>query len=300
MLDTKHTEEVVATYQQILAESAVEARFIEIGSGRRIHLIESGTGPPLVILHGTGGAAYTTLPFIEPLKGVRAIALDLPGNGLSDPIEVGRKSYHDFAVEILDQVLDALELNQISLAGASGGGLWSIWYALTRPERVERLILLTGIPALPGTSAPLPLRLMGTPIIGDIIARLPANEKTIINIMGVVGEKRTIVDYPHIIEALAAANNDPVASKANQAEMSAIVNLFGWKSEMKIGKAELGRLAMPTLLIWGERDPVGGAEVARAVHESVPDSRLELLPAGHAPWLGHPERTAELISEFVR
>jgi pimeloyl-ACP methyl ester carboxylesterase len=58
-------------------------------------------------------------------------------------------------------------------------------------------------------------------------------------------------------------------------------------------------LAVPTLLIWGDHDPVGAVEVAQAVAGLIPDAQLELLPAGHVPWLGDPDRVAELLSRFV-
>jgi pimeloyl-ACP methyl ester carboxylesterase len=56
----------------------------------------------------------------------------------------------------------------------------------------------------------------------------------------------------------------------------------------------------PTLLIWGDADPIGTPEVGRGAAEAIPDARLEVLPAGHSPWLAQPDRTAELVSEFVR
>jgi pimeloyl-ACP methyl ester carboxylesterase len=59
-------------------------------------------------------------------------------------------------------------------------------------------------------------------------------------------------------------------------------------------------LTVPTLLIWDEHDPLGGAEVAHAAAATIPDAQLELLPAGYGPWLRHPERVARAISDFVR
>jgi pimeloyl-ACP methyl ester carboxylesterase len=54
------------------------------------------------------------------------------------------------------------------------------------------------------------------------------------------------------------------------------------------------------LLIWGDHDPVGGVDVAQATASLIPDAQLEVLPAGHVPYLGHPQRVADLVSEFVR
>jgi pimeloyl-ACP methyl ester carboxylesterase len=63
---------------------------------------------------------------------------------------------------------------------------------------------------------------------------------------------------------------------------------------------ELRELAVPALLIWGDHDPVGGTDAARLMADAIPVARLEILLAGHAPWLGHPARTASLVSEFLR
>ena len=56
---------------------------------------------------------------------------------------------------------------------------------------------------------------------------------------------------------------------------------------------------MPVLMIWGEHDPIGGVDVARAVSKAIPNCVLELLPTGHVPWLGYPEKAAKLMSDFV-
>lgn len=295
----RHPVEVVSIYERILKESSVQGKFIDVGAGHKIHVIEAGTGPPLVYLHGGGAAAHTFLPVLEYLEGVRTIVPDRPGYGLSDPVNLRHKSYRDMAVEVTGQILDALGVDQISLAGSSGGGVWAIWYALAHPERVHRLVLLGSAPLLPGTHAQLALRLMATPIIGDIMARIPANEKTVVQMMGMMGEKDTIVKYPKMIEALAASNNDPLASKASRTEFSAFLNLLGFRPNMKIRTDDLAKLKMPTLVIWGEHDPVGGVDVARAVSKAIPNSVLELLPAGHVPYLGYPEKTAKLILDFM-
>jgi pimeloyl-ACP methyl ester carboxylesterase len=54
------------------------------------------------------------------------------------------------------------------------------------------------------------------------------------------------------------------------------------------------------LVIWGDHDPVGTAEAAQQTASLIPNAQLEVVPAGHVPWLGHPERVAVLLSRFVR
>jgi pimeloyl-ACP methyl ester carboxylesterase len=115
-----------------------------------------------VLLHGTGNPAGFFLPLLNELHGVRAIAPDRPGVGLSDPIDLPRDRYRESVVAWLDRLLDTLELDTTALLGHSGGGVWALWYALAHPDRVERLVLL-GVPTLPKTRCPLPIRMVGTP-----------------------------------------------------------------------------------------------------------------------------------------
>ena len=68
---------------------------------------------------------------------------------------------------------------------------------------------------------------------------------------------------------------------------------------MRFSHEDLRRLGVPTLMIWGDRDPVVPLAQARAVAAEIPDARLEVLPAGHVPQLGHPDRVAALLEEFA-
>lgn len=105
---------------------------------------------------------------------------------------------------------------------------------------------------------------------------------------------------PDLIEALVAAGNDPIASAADLAELRAIISPFGFRGSMRVRADELRRLTVPTLLVWGDHDPVGAVEVAQATARLVRELELEVLPAGHAVWLGDPRRVSELLSRFVR
>jgi pimeloyl-ACP methyl ester carboxylesterase len=296
-----HPDAVVAIHERVLAGSSAQGRHIEVAPGRQVHVIETGGGPPLVLLHGSGPTALLFLPLLERLSGLRAIAVDRPGFGLSDPVDLPRERYRDAAVECLDGVLDALGLDETALLGNSMGGTWALWHALAHPERLRRLVLLGAPPLLPGTRVPPPLRVVATPKVGEFLSRkMPSTPKTVVQNMGGMGEKDTIVNYPDQIEALVAAGHDPLASHVSLAELRAAISPFGFRPALMMQPEELRQLTVPTLLIWGEHDPVGGAEVARATADTIPGAQLELLPAGHGPWLGHPDRTAALIAKFVR
>jgi pimeloyl-ACP methyl ester carboxylesterase len=277
------------------------SRHIEVRSGRRVHVIEAGEGPPVVFLHGSSTSSLSLLPVLERLEGVRAIAVDRPGFGLSESVRVPHERLRDAAVEFLDEVLDELGLQTPALAGNSMGGTWALWYALARPERVRRVVLLGSAPLLPGTRPPLPLRVNATPLVGDLLPRVvKPNRKLVVRLMASMGERDTIVRYPELIESVVAAARDPVASAANLAELRAIISPIGVRPSARMNPDELRRLTVPTLLIWGDHDPVGSAGVARETARLMPRAQLELLPAGHVPYLGHPQRVAELLTTFIR
>jgi pimeloyl-ACP methyl ester carboxylesterase len=300
-----HSAEIRQVYERLLAGAPVRSRHVEVGAGGRVHLLEQGAGPPVVLLHGTGNPAGFLLPLLHELHGVRAIAPDRPGVGLSDPADLPAARYRERAVAWLDRLLDALELDATTLLGHSGGGVWALWYALAHPDRVRRLVLL-GVPTLPKTRCPLPIRVVGTPGLGRLLARLaPPSPASVLRLASAVGEQGTLASHPDLVDLLVAAGRDPVTDRAAMAEFRALISPFalvspsGFRRRARVRRDELRRLAMPTLLVWGERDPVGSVPVARAVTELIPDARLEVLPTGHGPWLGQPIRTAATVADFI-
>jgi pimeloyl-ACP methyl ester carboxylesterase len=279
---------------------AEPGRHVQLGSGRRVQVVEAGDGTPVLFLHGSGTDARSLFPLLPHLDGVRAIAVDRPGFGLSDPVRVPRDRFRAAAVAFVDEVLDALGLERPALAGNSMGGTWALWYALARPGRVRRLVLVGSAPLLPGTHAPAPLRLMATPVVGSLLSRVKPNAKAVVRLLSAMGEKETIVRHPALVEALVAAGNDPVATAVNRAELRAVLGPLGFRRPACLRPEELRRVRAPALLIWGDRDPVATVEAARITADLIPQAELAVLTGGHVPYLGNPERTAELLSGFVR
>jgi pimeloyl-ACP methyl ester carboxylesterase len=114
-----------------------------------------------------------------------------------------------------------------------------------------------------------------------------------------MGEGNTIVNYPHQIDALVAASQDPVASMANLDELQALISPEGWQPSIETRVSELEGLKPSTLVVWGNHDPLGGTDAARHAASSIPDAQLEMLDSGHAPWLSHPDQVANLVSTFI-
>lgn len=298
MPSTDHSPAVRRAHEQMLAGSRLTSRFLHLPSGARVHLVESGDGEPMLLLHGTTTSSLSHVPFLPELEGVRAINVDRAGHGLSDPMPLD--PYREGAVRFIDEVADALGLDTFVLAGASMGGTCALWYALARPMRVRSLALLGASPLLPGTQPPMPIRALATPVIGELVSRLlRPTEANVVRFMRSMGEAETIVRHPALLSALAAAAGDPLGTRADRQEVRAIASPGGFRDEMRFTPAELGSLDIPVLLVWGADDPLGGADVARRVCELIPRAQLELLPTGHVPWLADPGRVATLLSRFA-
>jgi pimeloyl-ACP methyl ester carboxylesterase len=201
----------------------------------------------------------------------------------------------------VDEVFDNLGLDSAVLVGASGGGAWAIWYALDRPERVRGLVMLGSVPLLPGARIPMGIRLMATPPLGNVLGRtVRPGRRMLLHLMSSMGEGETILRHPALFDSLLDAARDPVATAANVEEFQALISPFGIRSAIRIRPEDLRRVTVPTLMIWGDHDPVVSVADAKATAESIPDARLEVLTAGHVPQLGNPNRVAELLEEFAR
>lgn len=294
-----HPPEVVAAHEQALDGSGFHSRFIEALPGERVHILEGGEGAPLVMLHGSGPSSLLFLPLLERLTGVRAIAVDRPGFGLSDPHAWPSTSRRENAVEWVGSLLDDLDLKEAALLGNSAGGTWALWFALAHPDKVSRLILLGAPPTLSVNQPPAPLRGMASIDPASPPSMPPPSRETVIQSMGGMGEGTTIVAFPYQIEALVAAGRDPVASMANIDELQALISPEGWQPSVETTVSELEGLNPSTLLVWGTNDPLGGTDAARRAASAIPDAQLEMLDAGHGPWLGHADQVAELVSTFV-
>jgi pimeloyl-ACP methyl ester carboxylesterase len=300
-----HSVEVRQVYERVLAGASVGSRYVKVGAGNRVHLLEQGAGPPVVLLPGGAGAAGFFLPLLNELHGLRALAPDRPGQGLSDPIDLPRDRYRETAVAWLDGLLDALELDAAALLGHSGGAMWALWYALAHPDRVNRLVLI-GVPAVPKTRCPLPIRLIATPGAGELLSRLmPPSPKSVLRFASSVGEQGTLASYPDLVDLWVATFRDPIADRVARAEIRVLASPFallspsGLRRRSRVRADELRQVAVPTLVIWGEQEPLGSVSVAQAVTKIIPDARLAVLAGGHAPWLGQPAQTAAAVVDFV-
>src|SRR5262245_34133340 len=125
----------------------VQERWVDIASPPvRVRVLESGVGDPVLFINGIAAPGIAMAPLAGRLPGHRVLIMDVPGHGLSPPYLWQGAPVREQAVNILAGVLDGLGIDRVTLVGNALGGLFSLWFALDRPSRVARIVLV-GQPA---------------------------------------------------------------------------------------------------------------------------------------------------------
>lgn len=120
------------------------SRTLRLSDGSAARLIETGTGEPLLLIHGVGMCAEAWGPQVEALaRNHHVIAVDMPGHGGTFPLPSSAR-LPEF-VAWAARVIEALDLGPVNLAGHSMGALVSVGVAIERPDLVRRVALLNAV-----------------------------------------------------------------------------------------------------------------------------------------------------------
>ncbi|HAD26552.1 MAG TPA: alpha/beta hydrolase [Alphaproteobacteria bacterium] len=244
--------------------------------GETIPIQIGGEGPPLLLLHGAGGAGIW-MPFHAALA--RHFTVYAPvhpgfaGTDLPDWVQ----GVDDLAFHYFD-LLDALKLSQVTLAGISLGGWIATEMAVTRPERFSRLALLAPVGVKPDRPMP-DLFIMEPQEAGAYLFSDP----------GIAAMMRP--DGP--------PNPDMIVTMWS--EQAAVARLM-WKRAYgpKLPR-RLHHISMPTLLLWGDGDRLVPPEHGEKLKNMLPDATLKIIAgAGHASPLEKPQELADAIIDFAK
>ena len=157
-------------------DAEVEERFLDLErTDLRVRVLSHGSGVPLLLLHGVSLMAAAWAPLFAELQGFRLLAVDLPGHGLSDPVRYRRGRVREHAHRLIDDILDALGLDDVPVVGHSLGGMFALWHAAAGSERISEVIAV-GVPAvaLPGVRVRMPLSLLTVRGLGVAVLRSPS------------------------------------------------------------------------------------------------------------------------------
>jgi pimeloyl-ACP methyl ester carboxylesterase len=280
----------------------VDESFLHLAStGLRIRVLSHGSGPPLVLLHGVSLGAVAWAPLFTALPGWRVLAVDLPGHGLSDPDNYRRGQVRHRTRDLIDDIFDALELDEASVVGHSLGGMLALWYAAAGTNRISRLVAI-GEPAvaLPGVRVRMPLSLLTVPGVGLAVLRSPSPRRVYRRLLAQgLGRAEVAAAPDSLVEALRLSARRPGNASTVNSLMQAIDRFHRPRPESVLTTAELGAIAAPTMFIWGADAPYLTADRARPSIDQLPSATLHEVPGGHGPWLVDTKRCAELIQTHL-
>lgn len=265
---------------------------IKTNRGVGLEVVESGTGPALVLIHGLGGAKEDFEGHIDTLaeKGWRVVAFDLPGHGASArSSSTSAYSLDAFADDTL-AVADSFHLDRFHLLGHSAGGMVARRVALAHPERVASLILvdtthgpLPGLdPALAEAAAWIALN----PGMEELRRRMTERDP-----LGTPAHQRLMSERPGYEEF----NERKWAALSPEMYAALVVEMATQPDQLQ----DLGRITCPTLVMVGEQDTLLIDDALRMA-EAIPGARLVVVSdAGHAPQLETPDAFAREVQVFL-
>ena len=267
--------------------------------GHKLCYRTCGSGPVLMLVHGITNSSASwepVLPLLE--RHFTVLAPDLLGHGDS------AKPRGDYslgaAASLMRDLMLALGFERATVAGHSLGGGIAMQMAYQFPERIERLVLV-GSGGLGHQVTPMlrAVALPGSELVLPLLASLP-----LLNAGAAVGRwlagkgLRVGSDLAEMAVGLSALH-DMEARRAFVHTARSVIDIRGQKVSA-IDKLYLAE-AVPTLLMWGEQDPIIPARHGVRAHELMPGSQLELFPhAGHFPHHDDPAAFASVVVNFVQ
>jgi pimeloyl-ACP methyl ester carboxylesterase len=255
-------------------------------SGLEIAYERVGEGPPLVFAHGAASDARLWRPQLAGLADeFTVVAWDEPGAGRSSdvPAQFGLADYGD----CLAALIESLALGSAHVAGISWGGTVVQELYCHHPELVATLVLVDTYAGWKGSLPP-----------EEVRARLTGAYRA----LGVPADR---FDPKHALPGW-FAGDPPVEFVPLLEEMAADVRPESLRTALLVmseadQRSLLPRIAVPTLLIWGELDVRSPLSVARQFERAIPDTKLIVLPgAGHVSNLEQPEGFNDAVREFCR
>lgn len=248
--------------------------------------------PPVVLIHGIQALSDLWRPNLEALAagGRHVVAPDLPVHG-GTAIPASRDLTIGGCVRFLEALLDRLGFARVDLVGHSFGGLLAARLALDRPDRVRRLVLVSAA----GLGRRVPLRtalsFVRTAVRWVLVG--PGRGVTPRHVLRRLCYDPDAVDLS-LLAVVRGSWDDPVRRRALT---RLAMRLLAREGDLT---RELGRLAVPTLFIWGAHDRLTPLALGQRAAARIPGSRLVVFEAcGHLPNLECPALFDRTVSAFL-
>ena len=265
--------------------NSVQFATTHLSTGPRLHYAERGDREEeaIIFLHGYSDSWYSfsrVLPLLSP--EYHAFALTQRGHGDSDKPECCYTP-DDFAADV-DAIMDVVGIEEATLVGASTGALFAQRVVLSYPRRVNRLVLIG--------------------------AQTPVNEA----VSGLREEVQALEDPvpPEFVREFQESTiYQPVPQEFLDTVVSESLKLPArvWRDYMEQAVlsidhdyvVELREIDVPTLILWGEQDPLFPREEQERLAAAIPDTTLKVYPeTGHAVHWDRPEWVVRDLEAFMK
>jgi pimeloyl-ACP methyl ester carboxylesterase len=255
--------------------------FVQTPHGR-FHVEESGGGAPWLFLHGGTASTREWRPVLPQLGAHgRCVAVDRLGCGLSDRSAAGYGREHVTAS--LLACADALGFERFGVVGQSFGGFWALSMALAAPERVRGLVLVNAAAA---------------PLTDQERAAMEERRRAWASAPPVFDDEQIerliglIFHDPQRVPASFRADARWQMEQAEGGQLDALGT--------PIERDDFGRVAAPTLVVWGEQDSAFPPELGRRLADAMPGASYAGLPGcGHTCQIECPDAFVAAVGPFL-
>ena len=263
-------------------------------AGARLHYLDEGAGPALVLVHGFAGSTFSWRAVVPELaKEFRVIAVDLPGFGLSDR-RPGIGYGHERHVDRLLALLDLLGIERAAFAGHSMGGAVVQRLAARAPGRAERLVLVGSVSA--GANLDIGRRRRASRLMFGAI-RLAAVSPTVMYAAGRRGLRQMVADPAFVTPEVVRGYIDPLLIPGTVRAVAEMAREHAAEPAV-----DLGAIAAPALVVTGEADVVVPPQRAEELAAALPAAGPAVVidQAGHLLAEERPDAFLRATLPFLR
>ena len=278
------------------------SQFLNLSDGTRIHYRDEGESdlPVILFLHGFNGSLFNFEKLIPLLKEeFRLVSLDLPGFGLTGAIPSNDYSNESF-MKTVNSVVDHLKISKFSIAGNSMGGGVAWRYALSYPNKIESIILLSssGIYSKEqrksleksNRDTPWAWKLMRSKVVNYFLSYYTPK------FFATQGLRTSVFDENLATKELAYQFHELTLLEGSR---KAILSMFSKRRGDNHNADTLRSIASPLLAIHGEEDNIIPYSSSFIFEDNIKDVELKIYPnVGHLPMYEAPEKVAEDIKQF--
>lgn len=259
---------------------------------RRVHgisFLEGGEGMPLVLLHGIPGSAVTWANVGRRLtSSYRVIIPDLAGFGASDP--PSDDYYMRAQAGHIRQLLNGLGIEDFVLGAHDFGGPVALTLLRHFPELRVRALVVSATNFFTDTYVPPPLRLASVPVLGTLFFKLAAGNSVGLRLMYRAANRQGL-RAPQ--EHLTRSGMD-LTRRIFQRSLADLPGNYAPLQNM------LREIRIPTLVLWGDRDPFFSISVGQRIADAIPGAQIHVLSdTGHFVPEEQPARVANEVNRFL-